>query len=86
MAVVTYIKPYECNTRAISPWHLTTKWYKHIMGFPTLELCALITMLKEEYPGLITAIRAYFSQATDLIVHTDMLVLWHLNSPDPQKE
>jgi hypothetical protein len=87
MAEVTLVQPYERNARAISPWILTTKWDKHIAGFDVAELRALVAMpKKEEFPGLIEAVRHYFEQATDLIDHTDELVLQHLNSPDPEKE
>jgi hypothetical protein len=80
MSEVTQIEPYERNSCAISPWHLTTKWHKHIAGFLTLELCGLIAMPKEEeFPGLIHVVQAYFSKATDLIEHTDELVLQRLN-------
>jgi hypothetical protein len=76
MSEVTWIEPYEHNSCAISSYHLTTKWHKHIARFSTLELCGLIVMPKEEeFPGLIHAVQAYLSKATDLIEYTDELVL-----------
>ena len=87
MSKVTQVTPQERNARAISPWLLATKWDKHIAGFPVEELRSLIATPKErEFPGLIRCVRDYFERATDLIDHTDELVLQRLNSPDPTKE
>ena len=87
MKEVTRINPYERNSRAISPWNLTTQWHKHVAEFEPSELRGLIAMpIEQEFPGLIKAVRAYFVKATSLIEQTDVLVLQRLNSPDPKKE
>lgn len=87
MAEVLEVREYARNPTAISPWLLKTKWHEHIRPYRTDELLALAAMPKEtEFPGLISLVHSYFERATDLIDHTDELVLQHLNSPDPLKE
>jgi hypothetical protein len=74
------------NARMISPWLMRTGWHNHILGFDIQELCQLVAMPEEsEFPGLHSCIKTYFADATNLIDHTDLLVLQRLNTPNPGK-
>ncbi|KZT18427.1 hypothetical protein NEOLEDRAFT_1152627 [Neolentinus lepideus HHB14362 ss-1] len=76
----------DINARMVSPWLLTTRWHEHVQGYNISELCHLIsTPRKDEYPDLPHLVLAYMERATNLINHTDELVLQVLNTPDPAK-
>lgn len=74
------------NARAVAPWLLTSKWHVHADGYDPAELMALVKPLtKRENFTLVQLVDRYFRDATDLIDHTDELILQHLNTPDPTK-
>jgi Orsellinic acid/F9775 biosynthesis cluster protein D len=80
------LDPATLNARSVSPWLLSTKWHLHVAGHIPEELMGLVKPLQEaQAPRLVTLVKQYFEDATDLIDHTDDLVLQHLNTPDPAK-
>jgi hypothetical protein len=76
------------NNRFISPFLTRTQWHVHIEGYLPEELRSLVSMPKDEYVEVVSAIRTYFDAANDLL-HTSKtpdLVLQMLNSEDPDAE
>jgi hypothetical protein len=82
-ALCRVLDPSRLNARAISPWLLSTKWHLHVAGHILEDLMSLVKPL--QHPRLVGLVIKYFEAATDLIDHTDDLVLQHLNTPDPAK-
>lgn len=74
------------NARSISPWLLSTRWHEHVHGYDTNELLKLISIPKDDFPGLKALVKRYMEQATDLIKSTAELCLQHLNTADPDKK
>ena len=85
-AFAEVIQTSDLNSRAVSPWLLSTKWHLHVDGYDPEELMALVKPLtKRENSRLVDLVHQYFEDATDLIDYTDELTLQHLNTSDPTK-
>ncbi|KAJ7023529.1 hypothetical protein C8F04DRAFT_927379, partial [Mycena alexandri] len=77
------------NARMISPWLMRNGWHKHLEPYREHddELIRLASVPSDdEIPGLRKAVASYFTEATNLIVHTNEVVLQRLNSADPNKD
>ncbi|KAJ7825006.1 hypothetical protein B0H13DRAFT_1918837 [Mycena leptocephala] len=77
------------NPRMTSPWLMRTGWPKHMVSYceHNKELMQLVSLPSEdEFPVLREVVASYFSTVTDLIEHTNEVVLQCLNSADPIKE
>ncbi|KAI6125681.1 hypothetical protein EDD16DRAFT_1703171 [Pisolithus croceorrhizus] len=80
------------DAHVVSPLLLKTGWHKYVTKNSLAEnisgwrkLVSLPTAEETQWKGLRGATEAYFKKAVDLIDHMDILVLKHLNSPDPVK-
>ena len=73
------------NNRFISPFLTRTNWHVHIQDYDAEELCSLVSMPKDEYIEVTTAIHSYFAVANNYLdtAKTPELVLQKLNSEDP---
>ncbi|KAJ7021731.1 hypothetical protein C8F04DRAFT_1313341 [Mycena alexandri] len=77
------------NARMISPWLMRNGWHKHLEPYRKHddELIRLASVPSDdEIPGLRKAVASYFTEATNLIEHTNEVVLQRLNSADPNKD
>ncbi|KAJ7753798.1 hypothetical protein B0H16DRAFT_1690701 [Mycena metata] len=76
------------NAHMITPWLLRNGWHKHLEPYrdDDAQLIQLASVLSdEEFPALHKAVASYFTVATNLIEHTNEVVLQRLNSADPVK-
>jgi hypothetical protein len=77
------------NARMITPWLLRNGWHKHLEPYRDYD-AQLIQLASvpsdEEFPALHKAVASYFTAATNLIEHTNEVVLQRLNSADPVKK
>jgi hypothetical protein len=79
--------PEPTDARLVSPWLNRTGWHLHTKGHDVAQLRALAaTPLKEEFPGLGDAVKAYLESTIADLGWLDTLVLQHLNSADPAKK
>jgi hypothetical protein len=74
------------DKRSVSPWLLTTKWHEHVHGYDVKELYDLVAFpSKTEFPGLVSTVQEYFSDATEEMQTLQELTLQMLNTADPAK-
>ena len=79
------IEPVTRDARVISPWLLANKWHLYIGALDKPTLAHLVTLPghQDTLYHLSHNIKEYFAQCESFLSNTDVLVLQHLNSPNP---
>lgn len=70
--------------RVVTPWLRSTQWHEYTRGRNPKKLQKLVAMPNEdEFPGIRTAVSAYFDKCTERIIDLPLLVRQKLNTQDP---